>query len=135
MITVKRKLNITRNSRGQKVLATKGGGDAAVPAGRIPRVSRLMALAIVFDQMVQDGKVEDISDLARLAHVSQPRMTQIMNLNLLAPDIQEALLFLPPVTKGREPVHEKGLRDVVAEIEWGRQRKLVAGLHCSISSA
>ncbi len=122
MITVKRKLNITRNSRGQKVLATKGEHVETVPAGRIPRVSRLMALAIVFDRMVQDGKVEDISDLARLAHVSQPRMTQIMNLNLLAPDIQEALLFLPPVTKGREPVHEKGLRDVVAEVDWGRQR-------------
>ncbi len=46
-----------------------------------------------------------------------------MNFNLTAPDIQEALLFLPPVTKGREPVHEKGLRDVVAEVEWERQRE------------
>ena len=131
MITVKRKLNITRNSRGQKVLSSKNEQAGPIPEGRIPRISRLMALAIVFDQMIQEGKVDDISDLAKLAHVTQPRMTQIMNLNLLAADIQEMLLFLPPVTEGREAVHEKGLREIVAEVEWGRQRKR---LFCPLTS-
>jgi hypothetical protein len=74
---------------------------APTPAGRVPRISRLMALAIHFDRVVREGKVADLSELAGLAHVTQPRMTQIMNLNHLAPDIQEELLFLPPVSAGR----------------------------------
>ena len=51
-------------------------------------------------------------------------MTQIMNLNHLAPDIQEELLFLPRVTNGRAPVHERMLRPIAAEISLQRQRQL-----------
>jgi len=52
-------------------------------------------------------------------------MTQILNLTLLAPDIQEALLCLPPVVEGKPEISEKGLRPVCAEVDWGRQRVLV----------
>lgn len=55
-------------------------------------------------------------------------MTQIMNLNLLAPDIQEELLFLSPVTHGRAPIHEKRLRPIAAEADWQAQRRLWAQL-------
>jgi len=82
-----------------------------------------MALAIKFDGLVHEGKVSDQSDLARLAQVTQPRMTQIMNLLHLTPDIQEELLFLPPVTDGRDPIHERMLRPVAAEIGWEEQRQ------------
>ena len=54
-----------------------------------------MALAIRCDQLLRSGAVPDSTALASLAHVTQPRMTQILNLTLLAPDIQEALLWLP----------------------------------------
>ena len=83
----------------------------------------MMALAIRFDRLIREGKVTDLSELARLAHVTQPRMTQIMNLNHLAPDIQEELLFLPRITTGRERVHERMLRPVVTESDWRRQRR------------
>ncbi len=129
MITVKRKVHLSRKARGRKVISTEKRPSHDAPAGRIPRISRLMALAITFDRMLRDGTVKDITELARLAHVSQPRMTQIMNLNHLAPDIQEALLFLPPVTKGREPVHEKGLREVCGETTWSTQRRNFATLN------
>lgn len=66
--------------------------------------------------------VTDQTVIDRLLHVSQPRMTQIMNLMHLAPDIQEALLFLPRTTTGRDPIHEKLLRPIVAERDWQRQR-------------
>jgi hypothetical protein len=51
-------------------------------------------------------------------------MTQIMNLLHLAPDIQEAILFLPEVTRGPDPVNEKMLRAVVGEVCWGKQRRM-----------
>jgi hypothetical protein len=92
------------------------------PAGRVPRIARLMALAIRCEQLLRSGAVPNASALARLAHVTQPRMTQILNLTLLAPDIQERLLFLDPVEEGKPEVSEKGLRKVCANIEWDQQR-------------
>jgi hypothetical protein len=49
-----------------------------------------------------------------------------MNLLNLAPEIQEALLFLDPVTAGKDRVTERELREVVAEFEWRHQRSRVA---------
>jgi hypothetical protein len=51
-------------------------------------------------------------------------MTQIMNLLHLAPDIQEELLFLPRVTTGKDPITERDLRPIVAEVDWGAQREM-----------
>jgi hypothetical protein len=97
------------------------------PPGRVPRVARLMALAIKFDRMLQDGVVGSQTDLAALARVTQPRMTQIMNLLHLAPDIQEEILFLPPVTEGRDPVTERDLREIVTLCVWTSQREAWRG--------
>jgi hypothetical protein len=81
-----------------------------------------MALAIRFDKLIQSGEVADYAELARLAHVSRARITQIMNLLHLAPDIQEELLFLPPTDGRRAPIHERAIRPICAEISWRRQR-------------
>lgn len=97
---------------------------SSIEAGRLPRVTRLMALAIKFDGMIRDGVVRDFADLAQLGLVTRARLTQIMNLLLLAPDIQEQLLFLPRTVKGRDPVSERGLRQLTAIVRWDRQRKL-----------
>lgn len=50
-------------------------------------------------------------------------MTQILNLTLLAPDIQEELLNLPSVEEGKPEVCEKGLRKTCAELDWEKQRE------------
>lgn len=83
-----------------------------------------MALAIRFDRLIREGVVDDQSELARLSHVTQPRMTQIMALNNLAPDIQEEILHLPRVTEGKDPVTEKMLRPIATEVDWGKQREM-----------
>lgn len=91
------------------------------PAKRIPRISRLMALAIHYQDLLDAGVVPDASTLARLAGVTQPRMTQILNLNHLAPDIQEALLFLNSLEEGMPPVSEKHLRRLNGVLVWSEQ--------------
>jgi hypothetical protein len=96
---------------------------APAPTGRVPKVARLMALAIKFDGMLARGEVKDYAELARLGHVTRARVTQIMNLLNLAPDIQEAILFLPPVQRGRDPLKEWQVRPVAAEVVWAEQRK------------
>ena len=108
---------------GRKQLRT-GKTPAADQPGRVPRVSRLMALAIRFDGLVRDGVVTDQADLARLGHVTRARVTQIMNLLSLAPDIQEKLLFLPCVERGRDPIYERQLRHITAVSEWRKQRRM-----------
>ena len=98
--------------------------EPQVEPGSVPRVSRLMALAIRFDRLVREGVVQDYADLARLGHVTRARVTQIMNLLHLAPDIQEAILFLPRTVKGRDPITERHLRPIAGEPDWKIQRNL-----------
>jgi len=90
-----------------------------------------MALDIHSDELIRNGDIADQTKLARLLHVSQPRMTQIMNLLHLAPDIQEELLFLPRTVSGRDPIHEKLRRPITAEMDWGRQRGMWVDLRSS----
>jgi hypothetical protein len=104
--------------------AREGEEPTAKQAGRVPRVARLMALAIQLDQLIRDGTVTDQAELARLGHVSRARLTQIMNLLCLAPDIQEAILFLPGTERGRHAVTEKELRPIAAVADWERQRRM-----------
>lgn len=128
MITIEQTISWRRGSRGRLRLSA-GPRPAPSPSEpRLPRISRLMALAIRFDNLIRSGKIRDQTQLAMLAHVTDSRMTQIMNLNLLAPDIQEELLHLPPTTARREPIHLKGLRGILAEPDWKRQRALWASL-------
>jgi hypothetical protein len=117
MIKVKRKL------AGAAVQQRAERSDPKPPVAVIPRVSKLMALAIHFDRLLRSGEIYDVKELARLCHVTQPRISQILALNMLAPEIQEELLFLPEVTAGRPVVQERMLRPIVAEKDWGRQRE------------
>ncbi|MCB9846743.1 MAG: hypothetical protein H6811_12255 [Phycisphaeraceae bacterium] len=121
MTTVTRPIHFA--IEGKRKRAVAGPPPEPAPEGRVPRVSRLMALAIRFDRLLRDGVVPNQSELARLVHVTQPRMTQILNLLHLAPDIQEEILFLPPTTDGRDPIHEHMLREVVACTCWTDQRR------------
>ena len=94
----------------------------------MPRVARLLALAIRFDKLIRSGEVADYAELARLAHVTRARITQIMNLLMLAPDIQEAILFLPPVERGRDPIHLRQLQGIALVPHWRKQRRLWGSL-------
>ncbi len=123
MTTITKQIHFAIKSR-RKTAMPGPAPKCNEPAGRTPRVAKLMALAIRFDQLLSEGKVADQSELARLAHVSQPRMTQIMNLLHLAPDIQEAILHLAPVVDGRDPITERDLRPITRLRDWEKQRAM-----------
>src|SRR5262245_19254116 len=107
-LTVEFNVHFAHGNAGRRELRT---GDAPVkpelPAGSVPRISRLMALAIRCEELVRDGEVTDYAELARLGHVTRARMTQIMNLLNLTPDIQEEILFLPRMVSGCDAVGER----------------------------
>ena len=129
-IQVRRTFKLDRGHRGQRTLEKRTTDEAPVvpPTGRVPRISRLMALALRFDQLLQAGAVADYAELSRLSHVTRARITQVMNLLNLAPDIQEAILFLPLVEFGRDPIREHAIRPIAATLDWRKQRRMWARL-------
>ncbi len=124
-MTIECKVHFATARRGRKRL-TAGGEPTPEPVqeGRVPHVSRLMALALRLDGLLQAGEVTDYAELARLGHVTRARVTQVMNLTLLAPDLQEQVLFLPHVLSGRSPLTEHDLRPIAAEPDWSVQRRM-----------
>jgi len=107
-----------RPRRGARPKAT---GAPTAPLVRLPRITRLMALAIKFQEIVDRCEVRDYADLARLGHVSRARITQIMNLLNLAPDIQQGILGWNS-DEGGTPTSEHAARRVASHIFWADQR-------------
>ena len=50
--------------------------------------------------------------------------TETVGMLLLAPDIQEELLYLPEVLQGKATIHERLLRPLTTEIDWRVQRRM-----------
>jgi hypothetical protein len=120
-LTITRDVHFGRAKRGRKVI--EEGVDKKVPdLGRIPRVTRLMALAIHMEDLIRQGEVTDYAELACLAHVTRARVTQIMNLLHLAPNIQEEILDMPRSTGGHDSVQEPMVRPIAAVPDWRKQR-------------
>ncbi len=123
---LKIEVNISFNRNGRKASLQASSDDPVVPRtrGRLPKITRLMALAIRFERLLADSVATDYAELARLGHVTRARLTQIMNLRLLAPDIQEAILFLPSIHSGRDPVILRDLQAIALTVNWRQQRHL-----------
>lgn len=102
--------------------------DSSVPADvppracdRVPRVARMLALAHHWRGLIRDGVVKDQAALSRLVGVSRARVTQVMDLLYLAPDIQEEVLDAK-----HAPAFELRHADVArlaAVVNWGEQRR------------
>ncbi|MBN2294220.1 MAG: hypothetical protein JXM70_17465 [Pirellulales bacterium] len=122
-ITIRSKIHFRRGHRNKKELHV-GPEKQSAPTSVVPRVARLMALAIRFDQLIRNGVVINQAELARLGHVTRARLTQIMNLRLLAPDIQEAILFLPRVENGRDQIFLRDLQPIALVSDWRKQRRM-----------
>ena len=112
-----------RGSRREMAAGLEPPRPAREP-GRVPRVARLMALAIRFEEYLRAGQVADYTELAELGHVTRPRISQIMNLLNLAPDIQEAIIFLPRTLQGRDAIQLRHLQLIAADLRWPEQRKM-----------
>lgn len=93
------------------------------PKGRLPRITRYMALAIYYEDLIRQGHVHDYAEIAALGHVTRARVTQIMNLRLLAPIIQEELISLHRVIEGRDSLSLRQLQSIALVNDWKSQRK------------
>ena len=110
--------------KGRRRLKPGAESTASVTfSGRVPRVARWMALAIRFEGLLERGEIADCAELARLGHVTRARVSQIMALLSLAPDIQEEVLHLERVTAGRDPLTLRQLLPIAITLDWSAQRR------------
>jgi hypothetical protein len=123
-LTMEFDLHVERRGKGARKELREGAATLEPQPGRVPRVSRLLALAHRFETMIKAGEVKDYAELARLGKVTRARVSQIMSLLNLAPDIQEAILDLAPVGRGRDSMVMRDLLPVALQLEWPKQRRL-----------
>jgi hypothetical protein len=125
-LKVTRKFHVARRQHGRKQLLDGSARD--VPAGRIPRIAQLMALAIRCDQLIRDGVIANQSELADFGRITAARMTQVMTLLNLAPDLQEQILFLRRTEHRRDAIKETDVRLIAQTLDWRKQRGMWATL-------
>lgn len=109
---------------GKHIVMVEGPPPTAPerPKGRLPRITRYMALAVCYEDLIRKGHVHDYAEIASLGNVTRARVTQIMNLRLLAPDIQEELMTLAHVIKGRDNASLRCLQAIALVPDWDIQR-------------
>ncbi len=128
-LTIECEVHFDRKGRGsRKVLETGPSPFRPAEPGRVPRVARLMALALRCEGLLRSGAVENQTEIARLGHVTRARVSQILNLLNLAPDIQEAILDLPRTLAGRDAVILRQVLPIASTMEWAKQRGMWEGL-------
>ncbi len=109
MTTVRHKVSFGRARRGEP-------RRAAAPASR---VARQLALAHYVERLVSEGQLKDYAQAAEMLGVTRARVTQVMTLLNLSPEIQERILV------GDLRASERRLRPVVGEACWSDQTKLL----------
>ena len=92
-----------------------------LPVRRPARVAIMLALAHTIDAAIGAGRLRDQRDAAQRLGLTPPRVTQLLALLQLAPDLQERVLFLEAVD-GLEPLTERDLRPLTRLLCWDEQR-------------
>ena len=116
--------NFHKKRVGKHIAMVEGPPPTATERakGRLPRITRYMALAIYYEDLIRQGHVHDYAEIATLGHVTRARVTQIINLRLLAPDIQEELLTLYRIIDGRDGMSLRLFQSIASEPSWKSQR-------------
>jgi len=80
---------------------------------KTPRVVELLQVAIEWQAQLDAGEVETQAAIARREGITRARVTQIMALLRLVPEIREHILAMPD-SVGRPAISERALRPIAA---------------------
>jgi hypothetical protein len=121
MSHMKAKFETSASSHGRKRVGVPKPKMPSAPA-KLPHITKLMALAIRLEHLLATGQVKDQAEIARVAGITRARVTQIINLANLAPDIQQAILDLEPTTAPVPRFREREVRTIAILPNWEKQR-------------
>jgi len=121
-MTLKIQAHFVAGKRGRQLLrfGPKPPESIAAPPSRL---AKLMALAIKYDEFLKRGDIRDYAALARTHSVDPGVITRVMNLRLLAPEIQEAILALAAAPNGKNELHLKHVLPIARIADWKEQRR------------
>ncbi len=87
-----------------------------------PLLRQHIVLAYQIQELFEKEKAKNLRQVGQWLHMTQARISQIMNLFFLSPDIQEEILF-----SDREKISqitEHKIRKIPMEINWDKQREM-----------
>jgi hypothetical protein len=113
---------ITSSSRGRHCVGAPRPAKPIAPPS-VPHITKLMTLAIRLEHLLETGQVKDQAEIARTAGITRARVTQILNLTQLAPDIQQSIFDLEPTTDHVPRFREPELRQIAIEPNWEKQQQ------------
>lgn len=106
-----------------------------VPRRYPARIARQVALAFALRRRVESGEFDDFASMARALGFTRARITQLMDLLLIAPEVLEEILFLE-LPAGAQPVSERALREALCRsVEWREQRRVWEGLKAGFDAS
>jgi hypothetical protein len=119
---------VTFTPRGQ-ARARRAADARSMPPRRYPaRIARQVALAFALRRRIEAGEFDDFATMARALGFTRARITQLMDLLLIAPEVLEEVLFLE-LPAGPQPLSERALRDTLCRlVDWREQRVAWEGL-------
>ncbi len=97
--------------------------DALALRAMLPRITHTVARALMFEHAIANGEAADFADLARLTATTRERVSQVMKMMRLAPDIQEEILRLPPVRRPQRAITVPEVEAIAEEVLWDDQRE------------
>ncbi len=121
MSHIKIQFETNSSAHGRQRVGAPKPKKSNAPA-KLPHITKLMALAIRLEHLLATGQVKDQAEIARTAGITRARVTQIINLTQLAPDIQEAILNLEPTTDHVPRFREREVRTIAILPNWEKQR-------------
>lgn len=122
------KIHLARRKHGRVELIEGEAPPKPVWTTQPARIARLVALAHRIEDLIRAGRIRDYAEVAAVSGITRARVSQIVNLLLLAPDLQEELLFQLRPAQGREVIGESLIRDIALEPDWAVQRRMLAKL-------
>jgi hypothetical protein len=80
-ITIACQVHFNGGGRGNRRRLEEGPPPEIVTRepGRVPRVARLLALALRIDEQVRRGEMASYAEVAELGHVTRARVSQIID--------------------------------------------------------
>lgn len=118
----RRETSLIAAAKASSIALRRSTAAVAPRVEPVPRITRLLALALKFEELIRSGTVTNYAAMAQVAQVSRSRVTQMTSLLNLAPDIQEEILFLPAAEARQLRISEPSLRKLTATLLWNQQR-------------
>jgi hypothetical protein len=122
---------LTRRVLADRVVCAvppRRGGPKPPRESRTPRVVELLRKAIEWQALLESGEARNQAAIARRESITRARVTQVMGMLRLAPEIQEHILSMPDMVR-RPAVTERSLRPIAeldAEDQAGAFKSLTA---------